>query len=224
MTDGRRGLREAWPAALIAGAVFAVCQFAVANYISTQLTDIIAALAAAGAPFALLQVWSPTAGARTQFAGPGRPAIAGGATSDATFERKVTGERGESPTGREILMAFAPYLIIIVVLGITSLSVISTQLEKATSIFTWPGFHVINAEGKAPSSETFKLTWLTAAGTWLFVSGVLTAIVLRVHPGTALRIYGRTLVQLRWAIVTVWTVLAVAYVTAGCSAGASFSC
>ena len=42
MVDGRRGLRETWPAALTAGLVFAVLQFAISNYISMQLTDIIA--------------------------------------------------------------------------------------------------------------------------------------------------------------------------------------
>lgn len=35
MTDGRRGLREAWPAALMAGFTFAIVQFAVSNYVST---------------------------------------------------------------------------------------------------------------------------------------------------------------------------------------------
>src|SRR6202012_1673494 len=59
MVDGRRGLREAWPAALIAGVVFAVVQFAVSNYVSYQLTDIFASLASAGALVTLLQVWSP---------------------------------------------------------------------------------------------------------------------------------------------------------------------
>src|SRR5205085_3344181 len=47
MVDGRRGVRESWPAALMAGLVFAILQFAVSNYVSYQLTDIIAALGSA---------------------------------------------------------------------------------------------------------------------------------------------------------------------------------
>jgi lactate permease len=109
-------------------------------------------------------------------------------------------------------VAFAPDLIIIVVLGITSISGITKELDAVTSKFTWLGLHVLNAKGKAPSSETFKLNYLTAAGTWLFVSGVLTAMVLRVRPNYAVRIYGRALVQLRWAIVTLMAVLPLAYV------------
>ena len=33
MIDGRRGLRDSWPAALVAGGVFAVVQFATSNFI-----------------------------------------------------------------------------------------------------------------------------------------------------------------------------------------------
>src|SRR5438105_12244635 len=82
MADGRRGLRAAWPAALTAGVVFAVLQFVTSNYISTQLTDIVAALGSAAAVVALVQVWTPhapEAGAGTGASpiGP-RPAIAGG--------------------------------------------------------------------------------------------------------------------------------------------------
>jgi lactate permease len=212
MVDGRRGVRESWPVALVAGAVFALGQFAVSNYVSAQLTDILASLASAAAVVVLLRVWSPRApGASAPVVGP-RPAIAGGAASDAAFERRKLAEGGQPPSRRDLVLAFAPYVIIIAALGITSLHGISTQLEKATSVFNWPGLHVINTKGKAPTSEVFKLTWLTAAGTWLFISGVLTAIVLRIRPGLALRIYGRTLARLGPAILTVCTVLALAYV------------
>jgi lactate permease len=37
MVGGWRGVRETWPAALTAGAVFAVAQFAVSNYVNVQL-------------------------------------------------------------------------------------------------------------------------------------------------------------------------------------------
>ena len=117
-------------------------------------------------------------------------------------------EHGPPPSRRDTFLAFAPYLIIILVLGITSISGITKELGPLTSKYSWPGLHVRNSKGKAPSSEVFKLNYLTAAGTWLFVSGVLTALVLRVRPGVALRTYWSTPVQLQWAIVTVMAVLA----------------
>ena len=214
MTDGRRGLRETWPAALTAGFVFAFFQFLVSNYVNVQLTDIIASLASAAAVVALMRVWSPGgAGVSAGTAGGRRPAIAGGAVSDPTLERRLGARRSGGGLGLgELLMAFAPYIIIVLVLGVTSLHPVQSALDKATSVFSWPGLHVVNAKGKAPTSETFKWTWLTAAGTWLFVSGVLTALILRVRPALAVRIYWRTIVQIKWALLTVCTVLAIAYV------------
>jgi lactate permease len=213
MVDGRRGLRAAWPAALTAGAVFALLQFVTSNYISMPLTDIVAALGSAAAVLALVQVWSPDAPVSSASAIGQRPAIAGGATADATLERRAMAEQdGPPPTRRETFLAFAPYLIIIAVLGVTSISGITKELDTLTSKFAWPGLHVLSSKGKAPTSETFKLNYLTAAGTWLLVSGIITAFVLRVRPSYALRLYGRTVNQLKWAILTVCSVLALAYV------------
>src|SRR3954467_2282384 len=59
VVDGRRGLRQAWPAALVGGTVFAVLQFATSNYVSVALTDIVASLGSAAALVALMQVWQP---------------------------------------------------------------------------------------------------------------------------------------------------------------------
>jgi lactate permease len=39
IVDGRRGLRETWPVALICGAAFAVAQYVMSNFISIQLTE-----------------------------------------------------------------------------------------------------------------------------------------------------------------------------------------
>lgn len=111
-----------------------------------------------------------------------------------------------------MLRAFVPYMIIILVLGVCSLHAVTLQLDKATNAITWPGPHVLNAKGKAPTSETYKINWLTGAGTQLFVCGLLTAAALRVGPRRALAIYAATLKQLVWAIVTVCAVLGLAYV------------
>jgi lactate permease len=85
-------------------------------------------------------------------------------------------------------------------------------LTGATKSFDWPGLHVLNAKGAAPKSLTFKFDWLAAAGTMLLISGLLTMLVLRIRPRVALGSYVESLKQLKWAIVTVATVLALAYV------------
>jgi lactate permease len=214
MIDGRRGLRDSWPAALVAGAVFAVVQFATSNFISTELTDIFASLASAGALVALLRVWSPRAheDSTVPEARPGGPAIAGGAQADAGLERRVGADEGRPVSRGAMLRAFVPYMIIIAVLGVCSLHAVALQLDKATNAITWPGLHVLNGKGKPPASEIYKLNWLTAAGSQLFVCGLLTAAALRVAPRRALAIYAATFKLLIWAIVTVCSVLALAYV------------
>ena len=62
------------------------------------------------------------------------------------------------------------------------------------------------------SSTTFSFNWLPAAGTLMIIAGILTMLVLRVSPGRALKAYVDTYRELKWAIVTVMAVLALAYV------------
>src|SRR5262249_12279987 len=57
--DGRRGIKNAWVPAITCGVVFAVTQFVASNYISVQLTDIVASLPSAGAVVLLVRVWQP---------------------------------------------------------------------------------------------------------------------------------------------------------------------
>src|SRR3954465_15425377 len=78
MVDGRRGLRETWPAALVGGVAFAIGQFVCSNYISIELTDIVASLLSVAAIVTFLRLWSP-AQIQTGVTGGGpRPAVAGG--------------------------------------------------------------------------------------------------------------------------------------------------
>jgi lactate permease len=215
MIDGRRGVRQTWPAALTCGLAFGLAQFISSNYISVQLTDIIAALFSAGAVMLLLQVWRPAepllatgVGGGQRF---GRPAVAGGSADDPTFvARQQTRTVRRDPPG-EVIRAYAPYLIIIVVFALAQWGPIKHALDQATVKFTWPGLHVVNAKGKAVTAATYKLDWLQGAGTLLLISGILSMPVLRLGIGAALRCYARTLVQLRWAILTVLTVLALAF-------------
>ena len=61
IVDGRRGLRETWPVALLAGSAFAVAQFVTSNYMSVELTDVVASLASLGAIAGCLRLRRPEA-------------------------------------------------------------------------------------------------------------------------------------------------------------------
>ena len=68
-----------------------------------------------------MQLWHPTgaptvAGTGRPSTGPGRPAVAGGATYDPTFERGARLRADDHhDTPGEIATAFAPYIIIVAV-------------------------------------------------------------------------------------------------------------
>src|SRR3954464_4020021 len=49
MVDGMRGVSAFWPAAMVGGITFAIGQFLCSNYISVELTDIVASLLSVGA-------------------------------------------------------------------------------------------------------------------------------------------------------------------------------
>ncbi len=229
MVDGKRGVRQVWPVALLAGLVFGIAQFVSANYISTPLTDIIASLVAAAAIVAFLRVWQPAhvlAGERlSDEAVSERMAKA---TGGSVQQKARTGTGGGSRGGAsaadggsgaahpdsaaEVARAYAPYLIIIAVFSLAQIGPIKDLLAKGATKFNWPGLHIKGPDGKAPSSVSFAFGWLSAAGTLLLIAGLLTMIVLRVGIPQALRDYLRTLDQLKWAILTVAAVLALAYV------------
>src|SRR5690349_14758773 len=200
MVDGMRGIRAVWPAAMVGGVSFAVGQFVCSNYISVELTDIVASLVSVGAMVAFLRVWQPGDPLIAEASGGGRPAIAGAATADAAHEEAVRRREGhgkDSP--REIFEAYAPYLIIIVVFGLAQLGPIKDFLAKGEYDFSWPGLDILNAKGEAPTAQTYKFNYLPAAGTLLLICGLLTMAFLRIRPALGLHAYGRTLNQLKWA-------------------------
>jgi len=57
--DKWRGVRATLPATLTCGIMFALTQFVTSNFISTQLTDIVASLVSAVSVVLLLRVWRP---------------------------------------------------------------------------------------------------------------------------------------------------------------------
>jgi lactate permease len=218
MVDGARGVRQAWPAAVVGGLVFAVAQFLCSNYVSVELTDIVASLAATAAIVALLRVWEPSEPLIGDSAPAGRfsrPAVAGGEVHDPVMEAEVRrrDDTAKDPA-RDVALAYAPYLIIIAIFSIAQIPAVKDALAESpwTTAFQWPGLDVQTPDGEPVSSLTYTFNWLPAAGTLLLISGLITMALLRVSPGRALKVAGSTVDQLKWAVVTVASVLALAYV------------
>src|SRR5271166_3683509 len=56
---GWRSIRALWPALLVAGGSFAVCQFVASNYIDYTLTDVVSSLGSLICTLLFLQLWRP---------------------------------------------------------------------------------------------------------------------------------------------------------------------
>ncbi|WP_446039837.1 L-lactate permease [Streptomyces sp. SID1121] len=196
LVDGRRGLRETWLPALACGLAFAAAQFAASNFVSAQLADIAAALAGAAALVAVPSAREP---AREEV----RVAVLTGVRSEDLDE--------EDPR-REVLRAYAPYALIVVIFSIAQIPPVKDLLAKATQVFDWPFLGVSDADGEPVGANVFSLPLVATGGTLVLLAGLFTAGALGVRAADAAREWAATVRELRYAILTVTSVLALAYV------------
>lgn len=195
IVDGKRGLKDTWLPALVCGVAFGVVQFLASNYVSPQLADIGAALAGAAALVALPQTRRPVPEAVR--IGTGGTAAAGTPPEDSRDD---------------VVKAYLPYLLIIVIFSVAVLPPVKRLLDKATWKFHWPGLDVAGPNGKPVSGNTFSLPFLNTGGTLVLLAGLVTAVLLAVPAGGAASEWLATVKELRFAILTVTGVLALAYV------------
>ena len=201
MADGWRGVRQVWPAALTAGLSFAAAQFAFSNYFAYKLTDIFAALVSVGAILILNRFWQPVAVADN-------PGSGGAVTTDV--QAQEDSQIVDSAAAR--VRAFAPYAIIVILFSLAQIDSIKNWLAAhGTETFAWPGLHIYSPKGD-PVSADYVLNWLSHTGSLLFVSGLLTMVVLRMSPAAGARVYGQTIRQFGWAIFTILCVFSLSYV------------
>ena len=221
IVDGKRGLKQTWPIALVSGVAFSIAQFISSNYISVELTDIIASLAALIAVVAMLKFWKPkgTVEARERLAlaakaehveptgGPN------GGTGGST--PVVTEVSTEKLTAGRTVMAFLPYIVVIVVFSLAKLfTPLKNWLASTDLKFGWPGSdgNILTLAGKPSTATQYTLGYLSNAGTLLIISGVIVMIAYRIKPGLAVKEFGKTVYKLRFALLTVGSVLGLAYV------------
>ncbi|MEU8534311.1 L-lactate permease [Streptomyces sp. BPPL-273] len=196
LVDGRRGLRETWVPAMACGVAFAVAQFVASNYFSAQLADIAAALAGAGALVAVPHSRRPAAE-------PVRASVLTGARSE---------ELDEEDPGREVLRAYAPYALIVAIFSVAQIPAVKDWLAGATQTYDWPFLDVADSEGDPVGGNVFSWPIVSTGGTLVLFAGLATAVVLGVHARVAVKEWLATVYELRFAILTVTSVLALAYV------------
>ncbi|MEU6023043.1 L-lactate permease [Micromonospora sp. NPDC048871] len=235
MVGGRRGLRRTWHIALACGVSFALAQFLTSNYFAMALADIVAGLVSAVVVTVTARVWpprrhddrvldadgpaelgTPPGQAPATSGGPGKRGMAGGPADPAVAVASRTEVASQPPdTPVEVWRAYAPYLVIVAIFGLSQVPAIAEALNAVTVTFNWPGLHLLTVSGAPSTLPVFRFNWLSSTGTLLVLAGLVTMAILRVTPRTALVAYGQTLASLRWAILTVCGLLALAFVMNG---------
>lgn len=200
MMDGMRGIKQTYPALLVAGVSFAVTQFITANFIGPELPDVTSALVSLICLSAFLKVWQPKE--IFTFQGMKQPEA-----------RKASGY-----TAGQIIKAWSPFAILTVFVSLWTVKGLKTLLDTATISIEWPGLHnlvlkaaPIVAEPK-PYEAIYKLNLLSAVGTAILLSAIVTIILLKMKPSEAIKTFNETLYELRFSILSIGLVLGFAFV------------
>ncbi|PYV16504.1 MAG: lactate permease [Acidobacteria bacterium] len=196
-----RGLRETWPAALVAGASFALTQFLVSNLWGPYAADILAALASILALVLFLRIWKPRPN--------GSPVPRG----KSSVERPSHSEHAPAaPSGlstRQVLEAWAPWILLsIVMVAWSYLKLLSKGQFLVAVPYLNNGVFITLYQKSYAAVYVFQPL---AAGTAAFTTVLLTALIFAVRPRLFLASGPRTLRQVRQPILTVVTIVGLAY-------------
>ncbi|MFL6258405.1 MAG: L-lactate permease [Thermoanaerobaculia bacterium] len=214
---GRKAMREVWPACLTAGLSFGITQFLVSNLFGPSLVDIAGSIVSILSLLVLLRVWQP----RTTW----------------SFEHESDEERAATAAARPVhtpgraFKALVPWLLLCVFVfiwgypaskdflnggaaghenflhGISVLNVPVPGLDKAV-VRTPP----VVAK-PTPEAAVYTFNWLSASGTALLLTGLVSGLLLGFPLGELMRILGGTLLRVRWSLLTIAAMLALGFTT-----------
>jgi lactate permease len=228
---GWQSMREVWPACLVAGLTFAIPQFLVSNFYGPTLVDIISALVSIFSLILLLRFWQPASVWR--FPGEAadqEPPVSGDTAvlqvnwAEAPRIPRPDSDPDPSGTGhvsrRDALRAWMPWLILSALVFLWGLPQFKLWLNNL-SIAAFPvpyldkGVQRVPPVVLAPRLEdaVFTLNWLSATGTGLLLSGILSGLLLGLSPLRLFQLYLRTLYRVRFSLLTIAAMLALGFTT-----------
>ena len=195
---GFRGMLDVWPALLVAGLAFAVPQFLVSNFHGPWLVDIVSAICSIVALTWFLRRWSPPA------------------RSAAPDAKKST----SNATPAFFLRAFMPWLVLSVFVFVWGLPQTKAFLN-GVSAPKLPIYGLDKLVERVPpvvatataEPAVFLFNWLSASGTAILLSAVVSGLIMRYRVSEMLRIYVRTFWLVRQSLITIAAMLAIGYTT-----------
>lgn len=213
MMDGLRGVKETWPAALVAGLSFAVTQYFTSNFIGPELPDITSALASLICLTLFLKVWQP------------KRAFSEAKGSVGAAVVQPSGSQPSPYSFGEIFKAWSPFLILTVLVTIWTLKPFKAAFAPGGAMYNFVfNFAIPHLDqlviktapivaAPAAMPAVFKLDPISATGTAIFLSALISMAVLKINFKTGLTTFKETFWELRWPILSIGMVLAFAFVT-----------
>jgi lactate permease len=229
---------EVWPAALCAGASFAVMQwFASGTNEFHLMTDVVSGVFSVICTALFLRfVWHP----KTRFLlRAEREALAAAGKSTATATADSTEWKYSYTTG-ETVYAWMPWVILILCCALWgmpefkkylnnlfssvtfSTTLLGSPFKGTLSLPVWdmPALHnlvqrmppvaPVNAK---PEAARFTINWLSAAGTGVFVAAILSGLVLRLSAAQWKAAIGQTLQRMKIPVLVIGQVLGLGFLT-----------
>jgi lactate permease len=219
---GWRGMREVWPACLATGLSYAAVQFLVSNFHGPWLVDIVGAIFSMLALVALLRFWQPRAIWR--FAHDTERRLSDGPLSAAPAadvpDHKAEARRERHISGREAFTAWLPWILLSVFVFIWGVPQVKTLLDGVSVVkiaVPYLDGAVFRIPPVVPHPEAeaaiYNLNWLSATGTGLLASGIISGLLLGLGPMALLRIYTGSLWRVRTSLLTIAAMLALGFTT-----------
>ena len=210
--DGVRGVRETFPAILVAGLSFAVCQYFTSNFWAYELPDITSALFSLVCLALFLKVWHPVNAFSFQSVG-------------AKAAAPPPPPHSEYGLG-QIVKAWSPFIVLTIMVTIWTLPAFKALFDPAAQgplgamtlslhvpfLDTLVIREVPIVTKPSPYAAVYKFDILAATGTSIFFAAAISAFILRVSAGMFFRTFGETLMELRKPIFTIGLVLGFAFI------------
>ncbi|WP_104749294.1 L-lactate permease [Helicobacter cynogastricus] len=207
LMDGVRGIKETFPAVFVAAFSFAFAQYLSSNYLGPELPGILSAIVSLVATAVFLRFWQP----KHIFRSDGK---------------EVTHTHQQHHICK-VLVAWAPFVILIATIVIWTQPWFKALFAKGGAL-AFSNFYfefdsisqkILKSapfvlEGKSATSPViFKLPLINTVGTSILVAALVSIFVLRVKASDAVHVFGDTLKEMRFPILTIGLVLSFAYIS-----------
>ncbi len=227
---GWKGLKGCWPAVLVCGGSFAAIQFGISNWHGPALVNVVGGIGSLLVTTVFLQFWKP----KEVWRFPEKEGEV--STKDSVPPSPVP--RPTPLAARQVVYAWMPWILLSLMVFLWGWPTWKATLDGgkpgqpnllsgwSKMSFEMPWLHnvvyraspVVKVSPGAKHADTpepavYEFAWLSATGTSIFLAAVLSAIWLRISPRVFLSEFGRTLYRVRWALLTIACMLALAFTT-----------